>query len=253
MKLQALMMSALLAVPVITMSDEPPPPIGVWTGKGQAGYVASQGNTDSKSANAMLDMGFIAPPWKHAFHLEGLYGQSAGITAAERWDTQWQSNYSITPKLFGFGALRYDHDLFSGFQYQGSVAGGAGYQIFDSDATKLSVQLGAGYRSLRPERLIKNASGAVVARILEPRGSGAIGTAGADFAQTLSSTTTLTDKLLVEAGSLNTLVTDALALTVKVTTKLALSVGYSLQDNSKPPAGLKKLDSIETVNLVFGF
>ncbi len=147
----------------------------------------------------------------------------------------------------------YDHDLFSGFQYQGSVTAGAGYQIFNSSDTKLSVQVGAGYRSLRPEEIIKNSSGAVIARILEPRGSGAIGTAGVDFSQTLSSTTTLTDKLDVEAGSLNTLLTNALALTVKMTTRLALSIGYSLEDNSKPPAGLKKLDSIETVNLVFGF
>jgi putative salt-induced outer membrane protein YdiY len=30
-------------------------------------------------------------------------------------------------------------------------------------------------------------------------------------------------------------------------------VGYTLQDNTKPPAGLKKLDSLETVNLVYAF
>ena len=93
-------MAALLAAPMIALSDETPPPAGL-TGKGQAGFVASQGNTDSKSANAMLDLGFLAAPWKHAFHLEGLYDQNAGTTAAERWDAQWQSNYSFNPKLFG--------------------------------------------------------------------------------------------------------------------------------------------------------
>jgi len=245
-------MVALALVPALAWSDEPPP-TGVWTGKGQIGFVDSQGNTDSKSANGMLDMSLLEAPWKHTLHLEGLYGQSAGITAAERWAGQWQSNYAFTPRVFGFGALRYDYDLFSGFQYQGSVTAGAGYQIFDTTATKLSVQLGAGYRVLRPELLVKNSSGAVIGRILEARNSDAIATAGADYAQILSSTTTLTDKLTVEAGSLNTLLTNALALTVKITTRLALSIGYSLQDNSKPPAGLKKLDSVETLNLVFGF
>jgi len=40
---------------------------------------------------------------------------------------------------------------------------------------------------------------------------------------------------------------------VKVSTKLALSVGYAVQDNSSPPAGLKKIDTLETVNLVYSF
>ncbi len=73
------------------------------------------------------------------------------------------------------------------------------------------------------------------------------------YSQALSRTTTLSDKLLVEAGSINTLVTNALALAVKISGKLALSVGYAIQDNSEPPAGLKKLDTLETVNLVYSF
>jgi len=46
----------------------------------------------------------------------------------------------------------------------------------------------------------------------------------------------------VESGSQDTLVTNTLALAVKVSAKLALSVGYALQDNTNPPAGLQKLD-----------
>jgi putative salt-induced outer membrane protein YdiY len=38
-----------------------------------------------------------------------------------------------------------------------------------------------------------------------------------------------------------------------MSTRLALSLGYSLQDNTKPPAGLKKIDSVETANVVFAF
>ena len=63
----------------------------------------------------------------------------------------------------------------------------------------------------------------------------------------------MSDKLLVESGSNDTLVTNTLALAVKISTKLALSVGYNVQNNSNPPAGLKKLDSLETLNLVYSF
>ena len=47
--------------------------------------------------------------------------------------------------------------------------------------------------------------------------------------------------------------TNTLALTVKMSTKLALSLGYNLQDNTSPPPGLKKVDTLETVNLVYSF
>jgi putative salt-induced outer membrane protein len=74
-----------------------------------------------------------------------------------------------------------------------------------------------------------------------------------DFSHAFTKTTTLTNKLLVETGASNTLLNDDLALTIKMSDKLALSVGYGIKENTKPPAPLKKLDSVESVNLVFGF
>jgi putative salt-induced outer membrane protein YdiY len=38
-----------------------------------------------------------------------------------------------------------------------------------------------------------------------------------------------------------------------MSTKLALSVGYAVTDNTNPPAPLKKVDTLTTVNLVFSF
>jgi putative salt-induced outer membrane protein YdiY len=35
--------------------------------------------------------------------------------------------------------------------------------------------------------------------------------------------------------------------------KLALSVGYGITDNTKPPPTIKKVDTVTTVNLVFSF
>jgi putative salt-induced outer membrane protein len=255
MKVCGFIFSLSLLAPVVAMCDDatPPPPQDVWTGKGQAGYVSTQGNSEGKAANAQLDMGYLAGPWNHLFHLGGLYTQSAGVTTAERWDISWQSNYSFTQQLFTFGALRYAHDDFSGFDYQASGTAGIGYKIFDTNATKLSVQLGLGYREERPEDFMTAANGAVYDRTFEPSTGGIIGTAGVTYSQALSSTVTLSDKLLVEFGSNDTLTTNALALAVKMSTKLALSVGYGIQNNSSPPAGLKKLDSTETINLVYAF
>jgi putative salt-induced outer membrane protein len=250
-----LIASVSCLAPLMAICDPAPapPPQDVWTGTGQAGYVSTSGNTQSKAANAAIDMGYLDGPWDHMFHLGGLYGQSTGVLSAERWDALWQSNYDLTTDLFTFGSLRYAHDMFSGFDYQATGAVGIGYKFFNTDATKLSVQVGVGYEELRPELITKNDAGAVTDRSLQPSESSAVGTLGVLFSQALSSTTAVSDNLLVNYASIDTLITNKLALTVKMSNKLALSVGYAIQDNTNPPVGLKKLDTLETLNLVYAF
>lgn len=254
MQWRHLVVTVLGLSPVVAWCDQapPPPPMGVWTGKGQLGFLDSQGNTQAESANAALDMSLLTGPWKDTAHLDALYGKSADVVSAERYEGLWQSNYNFTSALFAFGALRYEHDLFSGFQYQGSATAGVGYQIFNTARTKLSVQVGAGDRDERLETLTAIPTGGYY-RTLLGRQNAAVATAGVDFTQAFTATTSLSNTALVESGGDNTLITDTLALTVKMTTKLALSLGYNLQDNTNPPVGLKKLDSTETVNLVYSF
>ena len=253
MKSSTLLLSVCGLAPIMAFADDPPPPPqDVWTGKGQAGYTSSSGNSEGKSANAAIDMAFLNDPWKHAFHLGGLYGQSAGIVSAERWDTSWQTNYNVTPDLYTFGLATYRHDLFSGFDYQASASAGLGYKIIATPTTQLDAQVGVGYQVLRPEDITK-VNGAVSGRTLLPSEKGVAETAAINYSQALSSTVTLTDKLALTSSSADRLVTNALAVAVKISSKLALSVGYALQDNTNPPAGLQKLDRLETLNLVYSF
>jgi putative salt-induced outer membrane protein len=243
-----------LAPTVAALADEaPPPPQDVWIGKGQLGFLSSHGNSDAESLNAAVDLLRYDGAWKNEFNVVGLYGKNAGIVSAERWETRGQSNYTISGDLFAFGGLRYEHDLFDGFQYQASLTGGIGYKLINTDDTKLTAQIGAGYRRLRPETIDKDDSGKVISRTPLDATGDAIGTVGVDFSHAFTKTTTLTNKFLMEAGSSDTLLHDDLALTVKMSDKLALSVGYGITDNTKPPAPLKKLDTVATVNLVFGF
>jgi len=231
----------------------PPPPEGVWFGKGQFGFLNTTGNSVAEAINTNIDMSRIDGPWKNEYYLAGLYGKSAGITSAQRIEGHWQTDYTISGDMFAFGALRYEHDLYDGFQYQASGAVGLGYHFINTDDTKLTGQIGVGYRRLRPEDITKASDGVVIARVLHDATGDVIGTAGLDFAQKLSANTTFTNKFLMETGKSNTLLHDELALTVKMSDKLALSIGYGITDNTKPPGTLKKLNTITTVNLVFGF
>jgi putative salt-induced outer membrane protein len=250
---------ALIAAGAAARADDapppapPPPPAQGWSGKGQVGYVMSRGNTNTESANAMIDAADVIGDWKHALHLEGLYGRSNEVTAAERWAVLVQSNLQFTPRAFSFLALHLLQDEFSGFQYQASATTGIGYKLLDSAADKLTAQIGAGYRRLRPELLSIDATGAVIARTPGESSGNTIGTAGFDYAHQFNASTKLTDKMLIESGAGNTSLENDLALVVSMSKKLALSAGFTYLENTEPPAGLKKVNTLTTLNLVYAF
>ncbi len=127
---KALLPVAMLAAPVMVMADDapapPPPPLTV---KAQVGYVSSHGNTNAQTANAKISVIYNTGDWKHDLELAGLYGKSNDIVSAERLVAGWQSNYNFSPRMFVFGALDYNDDKFSGFQYQETVSTGLGYSI----------------------------------------------------------------------------------------------------------------------------
>jgi putative salt-induced outer membrane protein len=246
---------AFLAVASTVSADDapPPPPAQGWSGKGEIGYVMSRGNTDTDLANAKVDLADVVGDWKHSMHLEALYGRSAEITSAERWAALLQSDFQFTPRAFCFGALHFMEDEFSGFQYQASATTGIGYKFLDTPANKLTAQIGVGYRRLRPELLTMNADGAVIARTPGDTTGTTIGTAGFDFAHRFNAITKLSDKFLLESGSGNTSLENDLALVVSMSKTLALSVGFTFLENTQPPAALKKVNTLTTLNLVYAF
>lgn len=222
-----------------------------WLGKGEAGFVMARGNTETDTANAKLEIARELDRWKHTFGLAGLYAKSSGLTTALRWDTRWQTDYELTERLFGFGAARYEDDRFSGFDYQATLSAGVGYRFITTDATKLTGQVGLGYRRLREELLVKDALGRVTERLQGDTSTDMVANGGLKFEHAFNDATKLLDNLLVESGSDNTLVVNQLALQVKMTEVLALALGYEVRNNSDPPAGLDETDTLTTVNLVY--
>src|SRR5258708_29987133 len=197
----AITLLALAPDSAVYADADPQTPQGVLSGTGQVGFLSSHGNSDAESLNANIDVLRYDGPWKNEIYVGGLYGKNSGIVSAERWETRGQSNYSISGDLFAFGGLRYEHDLFDGFQYQASVTGGIGYKLINTNDTKLTAQVGAGYRRLRPETIDKDPTGLVISRTPLDATGEAIGTVGGDFSHAFTKTTVFTNKFLIEAGS----------------------------------------------------
>jgi putative salt-induced outer membrane protein len=211
-----------------------------WSGKGEAGLVLASGNTDSKTASAKLAATDAYDAWKHQFDLAILKASTSGVESAQRYTADEQTNYKLDEHSFVFGGVDYQNDKFSGFLYQADATGGYGYQFYDTKTVKLSAQVGVGYRKSKDD-------------LGDQSKGNAVGTAGMNYENAITGTTKILDKFSVVAGSANTQLRNFLGLEVKMSTKLALSLGLDVQRNSRPPAPKKPTDELTTVAIVYAF
>jgi putative salt-induced outer membrane protein len=237
--------AATLLAPWFVMS----PAHADWTGKGEAGLVIASGNTETKTANAKFQLASEIDKWKHQFGGAGLYASSdPDGTTAQRWEAFEQTDYNFSPRSFWFGALRYEDDEFSGFEYQAIVSSGIGRKFIDTDVTKFTGTAGLGYKFLETRDSFDDAGVLIVPGDSD---SEVVFRGTLDYDHKFTATTSLLDKFVVEAGADNTFVQNDLSLQVKMTDVLALAVGYSVRHNTDPPAGFEKTDTLTTINLVY--
>ena len=222
-----------------------------WTGKAELGILLSNGNTETKSANAKLDLTHESDKWRQNFYAAALYGENAEFVNAERYELRYQADRKITDRFSWFGAARAEEDRFSGFAYQATLSTGATYKFVDNPTTKFDGSLGAGYRILQPQVLIKTDAGEVLARIKGEEEGDPVATLGSNFEHAFTESTKITNKFLSEIGSENTSVQDDIALQVNMNAVLALAVGIGVRYNSDPPPLAESTDTLFTVNLVY--
>lgn len=211
-----------------------------WEGKGELGGVLARGNTETETLNGKVDMTKATEQWNHAVGFSILRNTTDSVTSADRWELRGESRYKLTERSFVFGALRYEDDEFTDFNYQASASAGYGYKFIDTDRTKLDGTIGVGYR--QSER-----------RATGDTEDDAILRGGVDFSHQLTETTRVFDTLLVEAGSNNTFLQNILGIEVKMTDALALGLRYEVRHNTDVAPGTEKTDQVLTANLVFGF
>ena len=254
MRTQAVLsLVALSALSGVAAADTAPigPGDPTWAIRSVLGYTKTGGNTDNSAGNLLFHAAHVIGDWKLLFGGDGLYGSTKGETTAQAWDAFLQANYNFTPRFYWYVGGRYDDDRFSGFAYQAALKSGVGYKFIDTDATKLTAQMGGGYRRLRPEILVKDDIGAVISRTEQPEQSDVILDAGVTFEHDFNASTKLLAAVTVQSGKENTLSNANVALQVKMNARLALSAGYKLTDNSSPPPGTGRRDTLTTLGLVY--
>ena len=211
-----------------------------WTGKGTFGGVLSRGNTETETVNAVLDVEAKSAPWTHKLGASILRTVTDDITSADRWEARAETNYDLTERSYLFGTFRYEDDAFTDFAYQATLAGGYGYRFIMTERTKLEGQIGAGYRQTELRLTGEQVDDAILRGAL-------------NFEHKLTDTTLVYERFLVESGSENTYLQNALGIEVKINDTFALGLDYSVRHNTDVLPGTEETDQVLTANLVYGF
>ena len=244
---------ACSALPLAPVLAQDPPPQG-WSGSGELGIAAARGNARSENVNAKLALVNEDDDWKHQFEATVLRakgevtGDFDGDGVAEerfelnanRYALAATSALKVDARNSWLAALRYENDDFAPYAHQTTFSIGYGRLFIDSERTKLATEIGPGYR-----RAELAASGETESDLIV-RGK-------VDFRHALTPTTDLTNTLLVEAGDDNTFAQNDLGLAVKINAAFALKTGLQVRHNSEVEPGVKRTDSLLTVNLVYSF
>jgi putative salt-induced outer membrane protein len=225
---------------------------GTWAAQGQLGLIVTRADTNASSGNAAFNAAHALGRWTLSGGAAALYARTGSITSQQDLSANLQADLELSKRTFWFSTASYDHNLFTGFAYQESIASGGGVDFVQTPATQLTGELGLGYRRQEPQILVTSPTGAVLSRTRQPVVNEAVVQAAMKYQHTISATTKLLDTLLVEYGSSDTSTTDNLSLQVKVDASLSLAVGMQLVNNTSPPRGsARHTDAVMTVNLVY--
>lgn len=245
---------ALSCAPAFAQDAEQTAPPEGWTGTGELGLAMARGNARSENLNAKLAFGMETTQWKHDVYLAALRAKGEvegdfdgdGIEeeryelSANRYETGASSAYKFDDRNYAVGALRYENDDFSPYEYQATASAGYGHYFARNDRTTFSGEIGPGYRRGRDAE-----TGQIE--------SGVIGRGKLDLSHKLTDNTELFDTLLVEAGSDNTFAQNDLGVAVAMNEQFALKAGLQARYNSDVEPGTKKTDTLTTLNLVYNF
>lgn len=232
----------------VSISTVPMTAQAQWKATAEAGMVAARGNADTDTANARFDVTREFVKWQHSGGFTGVYASESTGATSQRWEARGQSDYAFHSKGFSFVSGRYEEDRFSGFVYQATFGAGLGWRFFDDPVTRLTAQLGLGYKAFTTHAGLAEDGLTVIPQEHEEN---AVTQGKVDFEHALTPNTSILNKLLVEADVDNRFLSNDISLKVNMIESLALAVGFSVRYNTDPPPGFKQTDTLTTLNLVY--
>ncbi|WP_018142207.1 YdiY family protein [Thioalkalivibrio sp. ALJ7] len=211
-----------------------------WQSTIELGASKTTGNTESTNATARFRAEHTTIDWRNRIRLDGYFHEEDDETTGQRYIAGYQADRKLGEHDYLFGALRYERDRFSNYDYQASATTGYGRRLIDGERVRLDGEIGAGMRQVRIRTTGETES--------EP-----VGRLAGNFRWDISDNARLTDELLILTGSDNTEIENILALTADISSRLGLRTSFTVKHNTDVEPGVENTDTITDVSLVYRF
>jgi putative salt-induced outer membrane protein len=204
--------------------------------------VTTTGNASTQSVGTAGEFIYRPAPWVFNAKAAFVRNEAEDVETAKSLATLARAARAMTPRLQAFGQFAYLRDRFAGISHRNLVDAGLAYLLAQTARHALSAEGGLGY--LNEDR----STG--------PTLSTPTGTTGLKYKFQISTTSDFTDDLLAsfdfaEDGTWR--MSQAAALTAKVTTAWSLKLSNQIRFVNDPVPGFKQTDSITSAALVLSF
>lgn len=165
-----------------------------------------------------------------------------GLRTAEKYTADGRAERKLTKKDVVFGELGYVNDRFAGYRYRVSESLGYGRTIYDEDALRLQLRAGLGAR--QSEFTDAQGGGSESEVFLKP---------ALTFFWRALPWLEIGEEFSSAIGSETTITSSKTALKSPITDSLYLKLGFDIEHNSNPPAGVDDTDTFTSLNLGYQF
>lgn len=209
------------------------------TGNIKLGYLATSGNTETKTMNFGAEATYTLERWVHAAKLSAIYAEDDSLTTAEAYEASWRSDWKLTDRDSIFGRLNWRKDRFGGFDTQFSQSLGWGRNILTGPTHILNGDLGAGARQSEDQLGVETNEFIVAA--------------GLDYTWQFTELSDFQQTFVFEIGEENTYSESVSSLSTTIIGALRLIASYTIRHNSDVPIGTEKRDTRTAISLEYNF
>ncbi len=213
-----------------------------WFGDVEAGYQMTTGNTETRSLNGQMSIGYDSGDWHHEAGFRTVYShEKEDGTTTQRFLATGKTKYGFNENDSLYGLSIYENDRFSAYNYRVTLSAGYHRQILFTDRLEWSAEIGPGYRysNYREDGISSDDE--------------AIAHVGTVFLYRFTQRTSFREEISVDAGDENTAIRSVSSLRISLSEQLSLRLTHIIRHVTGVPDDTKKTDTETFFSLGYVF
>ncbi|MGI4733292.1 MAG: DUF481 domain-containing protein [Janthinobacterium lividum] len=211
----------------------------LWSGKAELGGFLTTGNSNTAGVTINLNALREGINWRQKFHGQFDYQESLGVVTRNHYLASYEPNYKFGPRGYVYGQLQYESDRFLGFYDRASGSAGIGYSAIKLPHLQLDLEAGPAYRYTAYTDDTQRGS-------IAARGS-------VDLKWQVIRGISFTEIASGYAERYSSTISAASTVSAKLFGPLSANLSYTVQYESRPPAGSVTTDTTSRAGLAYSF